>query len=90
MVCSPASDLKFLPASANFIHHFPHMSAVGARQPPSRGRCSTQALEGVAMVELATTMGQINLEAACSAPARLNKIRQKEKHYFLIGRQLLN
>jgi len=37
VVGGPAGDLQFLPASADFIRHFPHMSAVGARQHPQQG-----------------------------------------------------
>ncbi len=34
VVVGPAGDVQFLPTSANFIRHFPHMSAVAARQHP--------------------------------------------------------
>jgi hypothetical protein len=37
VVGGPAGDMQFLPASADFIRHFPHMSAVGARQHPQQG-----------------------------------------------------
>jgi hypothetical protein len=37
VVGQPASDVQFLPASADFIRHFPHMSAVGTRQHPQQG-----------------------------------------------------
>jgi len=36
VVGGPAGDMRFLPASADFIRHFPHMSAVGARQHPQQ------------------------------------------------------
>jgi hypothetical protein len=29
-------DVRFLPAPADFIRHFPHMNAVGARQHPQQ------------------------------------------------------
>jgi hypothetical protein len=34
VVGGSAGDMQFLPVSADFIRHFPHMSAVGARQHP--------------------------------------------------------
>jgi len=37
VVGGPAGDMQFLPVSADFIRHFPHMSAVGARQHPQQG-----------------------------------------------------
>jgi hypothetical protein len=37
VVGGPAGDVQFLPASADFIRNFPHMSAVGARQHPQQG-----------------------------------------------------
>ena len=37
VVGGPAGDVQFLPVSADFIRHFPHMSAVGARQHPQQG-----------------------------------------------------
>jgi hypothetical protein len=37
VVGGPAGDMQFLPASADFIRHFPHMSAVGTRQHPQQG-----------------------------------------------------
>jgi hypothetical protein len=37
VVGGAAGDMQFLPASADFIRHFPHMSAVGARQHPQQG-----------------------------------------------------
>jgi hypothetical protein len=33
-----AGDMQFLPASPDFIRHFPHMSAVDARQHPQQGQ----------------------------------------------------
>ena len=32
-----AGDIQFLPVSADFIRHFPHMSVVGVRQHPQQG-----------------------------------------------------
>jgi hypothetical protein len=37
VVGQPTSDVQFLPASADFNRHFPHMSAVGTRQHPQQG-----------------------------------------------------
>ena len=37
VVGGPGGDRQFLPASADFIRHFPHMSAVGTRQHPQQG-----------------------------------------------------
>ncbi len=37
VVGEPADYMQFLPISADLIHHFPHMSAFGARQHPQQG-----------------------------------------------------
>jgi hypothetical protein len=37
VVGQPAGDVQFLPASADFVRHFPHMSAIGTRQHPQQG-----------------------------------------------------
>jgi hypothetical protein len=37
VVGGPAGDMQFLPVSADFIRHFPHMSAGGGRQHPQQG-----------------------------------------------------
>ncbi len=37
VVGRPAGDMQFLPTAPDFIRHFPHMSAVGARQHPQQG-----------------------------------------------------
>jgi hypothetical protein len=37
VVGQQASDVQFLPASPDFVRHFPHMSAVGTRQHPQQG-----------------------------------------------------
>jgi len=37
VVGPPAGTMQFLPVSADFITHFPHMSAVGVRQHPQQG-----------------------------------------------------
>jgi hypothetical protein len=49
VVGGPAGDMQFLPVSADFTRHFPHMSAVGARKHPQQGRLQAALAEGVAV-----------------------------------------
>jgi len=41
VVSGLAADLQFLPASADFVRHFLHMSAVDKRQPPLSSNSTT-------------------------------------------------
>ena len=47
----PLGGLQLITSTADFIRHFPHMSAMGARQHLQQGPCSTRAQEVEAVME---------------------------------------